>query len=92
MDRSRWRKLIKDMQPTWVVPDKGLLNGCVCLRVCACKVVLSGHISASFRGDTSRGRHRRLLSDPRLTQTWFLYTLTVHQIRPQVNERTPCTL
>jgi len=34
MDRSRWRKLIKDMRPTWVVPDKGLLNGCVCLCVC----------------------------------------------------------
>jgi len=43
-DHSRWRKLIKDVwwsgwvwvgecffwyQPTWVVPDKGPLNGCV---------------------------------------------------------------
>jgi len=45
MDCSKWRKLIKDVQwpgwvwvgecffwyqPTWVVPDQRLLNGCVC--------------------------------------------------------------
>ena len=46
MDRSRWRKLIKDVwwsgwvwvgecffwyRPTWVVPDKKPLNSCVCV-------------------------------------------------------------
>ena len=46
MDRSKWRKLIKDVRwsgwmwvgecfflyrPTWVVPDQGPLNGCVCV-------------------------------------------------------------
>jgi len=51
MDRSRWRKLIKDVwwsgwvwmgecffwyRPTWVVLDKGSLNGCVYVFVCAC--------------------------------------------------------
>jgi len=47
IDRSRWRKLIQAVwrsglvsvgecffwyQPTWAVPDKGPLNGCVCVR------------------------------------------------------------
>jgi len=53
MDRSRWRKLIKDVwlsgwvwvgecffwyRPTRVVPDRGPLNGCV--RVCAVTFVI----------------------------------------------------
>jgi len=51
MDRSKWRKLIKDVddqdgcewvnffwyRPTRVVPDQRLLNGCVCVCVCVCR-------------------------------------------------------
>ena len=48
VDRSRWRKLIKDVwwpgwvwvgecffwyRPTWVLPDNGPLNGCTCVCV-----------------------------------------------------------
>jgi len=54
MDRSKWRKLIKDVRwtgwvfvwywPTWVVPDQWPLNGCVC--VCVCSYLL--HYSGQF--------------------------------------------
>ena len=52
VDRSKWRKLIKDVRwsggvwmgecffwywPTQVVPDEGPLNGCVCVCVCVYK-------------------------------------------------------
>jgi len=52
VDRSKWRKLIKDVRrsgwvwlgecffwyrPTWAVPDQRLLNGCVCVCVCCTK-------------------------------------------------------
>jgi len=58
VDRSRWRKLMKDVWwsgwmwvsecffwywPTRVVPDKGSWNGCVC--VCVCSVCLKGMCS-----------------------------------------------
>ena len=59
MDRSRWRKLIKDVwwsgwvwlgefffwyRPTRVVPDKGPLNGCVC--------VISTAMQAAYNTDS----------------------------------------
>jgi len=49
------------------------------------EVVLSRHIAASIRGDSTSGWHRGLLPRPRLSYTWALHTFIIHQDFQQVN-------
>ena len=82
VDRSRWRKLIKDVWWTgwawvgecffwyrsiWLVPDKGPLNGCVCvcvylLNVCVARRLVSTRYCTRFHTAPCQWHRKRPLS------------------------------
>ena len=78
IDRSKWRKLIKDVRwsgwvwvgecflwywPTWVVLDQRPLNGCVCVRACVC---------ARARVRICKDYHSSSISNSNDAQVWSL--------------------